>query len=258
VISDHGGAESQAWYSYFRSNRGSAEGLPWDDLYRLSEGEREAIRRSIQQFQLGEGAEGKALLKRGHVFALATGDSQFVEALALFIKEEQRHSADLLRFMQQQGIPALRGHWIDQVFRRIRVLAGLELELRVLVTAEIIAVPYYRALRRATQSTLLRALCQHILCDEAGHLRFQAFMLSRLEAERSPLSRQWISTAHGIFLLVTCGVVWLAHGELFAAGRCSLFQFLSEVLAEFSKLEMDVSARLLGKSAKRSEFARVD
>jgi hypothetical protein len=177
--------ESKSWCAFFEANRVVPRTQPWNHEYKLSRAEARSIRKSIQQFQLGEGAEGRCLLKRGRAFAQTAADPYFVEALALFIKEEQRHSGQLLRFMEQQGIPALGGHWVDHVFRRLRVLAGLELELRVLVTAEIIAVPYYRALGRATGSELLRAICESILVDEAGHLRFQASMLSRIEALRS-------------------------------------------------------------------------
>ena len=105
------------------------------------------------------------------------------------MKEEQRHSAYLLRFMQREGIPVSSKHWVDTVFRRLRVLGGLELALRVLVSAEIIAIPYYRALGAATQSPLLQAICATILQDEAAHLRFQASMLWRLSASQASYRR---------------------------------------------------------------------
>ena len=124
--------------------------LPWGDAYRLTPRERSAIEKSIQQFQLGEGSEGRRLLQRGEAYAREAGDADFVAALTLLIGEEQRHSAHLGRFMKRQGIPIVTDHWVDTVFRRLRVLAGLELSLTVLVTAELIAVPYYRALREAT------------------------------------------------------------------------------------------------------------
>ena len=72
-------------------------------------------------------------------------DSLFAGALDLFIKEEQQHSRYLAAFMESEGIPLLPRHWVDSTFRLLRGLAGLELSLTVLVTAEIIAVPYYRA-----------------------------------------------------------------------------------------------------------------
>jgi len=248
-----GVAQSRAWCAHFEGNRSAAENLPWDDPYALSPDERRAIEKSIQQFQLGEGAEGRRLLARGEAYSRATGDSLFPKALALFIKEEQRHSGQLLRFMRRQGIPALEGHWVDGVFRRIRVLAGLELELRVLVTAEIIAVPYYRALGRATGSKLLRAISERILEDEAGHLRFQSSMLSRLGVGRSLPLRHLVWRAHRLFLVGTCCVVWASgHRSVFTAAGYSFLRFLAEALQEMSALEAAASSRVLPQARRRT------
>src|SRR4029077_20427810 len=135
------------------------------------------------------------------------GDPDFAEALALLVQEEQRHSAYLLGFMRAQRIPELSSHWVDSVFRRLRVLAGLELSLRVLVTAEIIAVPYYGALGRVTNSPLLRALSSRILVDESTHLRFQAWMLRRLASGRVRLLANTLAQIHRLFLIVTACIV---------------------------------------------------
>src|SRR5580704_12195994 len=194
---------SSAWRSYFRANQQNSGEMPWGDAYKLSFAERRAIQHSIQQFQLGESSEGRRLLNRARAYSRATGDPDFAEALSLFVQEEQRHSAYLLRFMRAQRIPELSSHWVDSVFRRLRVLAGLELSLRVLVTAEIIAVPYYRALGRATASRLLNAISSRIVQDEAAHLKFQSSMLSRLGALRRPIVRRLISRLHRLFLVGT-------------------------------------------------------
>lgn len=206
---DLGATESASWRRHFFGAATAADRLPWDDLTALTDEELRCIQSSIQQFQLGEGSSGRRLLQRGREFANATADSDFLEALALFVKEEQRHSGHLLRFMQREGIPAATSHWVDTAFRRLRVLAGLELSLRVLVSAEIIAIPYYRALGAATQSPLLQAICARILRDEAAHLRFQASMLSRISAARPFFADRIVSAIHRIFLFVTCQVVWL-------------------------------------------------
>jgi hypothetical protein len=240
---------SAFWCAYFHRNSSCASDLPWDVPYRLTTGERTAITKSIQQFQLGEGSAGKRLLQRGEAFARAASDADFVAALTLFIREEQRHSAHLGRFMDQQGIPIAAHHWVDRVFRQLRGLAGLELSLRVLVTAELIAVPYYRALRDATASPLLRALCGRILRDEAGHLRFQAWMLARLGLARSRRG-QWLSAAaHGVFLLGTSLLVWIEHHRVFIAAGYRLDQFLEETLLEF--LELNITRREFVKSRQR-------
>jgi hypothetical protein len=230
-------AVSKYWCSYFLANTFDPRELPWDDPYRLTSAERRATAHSIAQFQLGEGAQGRRLQERGRAYAAAAGDASFSQALSLFVKEEQRHSADLGRFMDAQGIPRLPRHWVDSVFRRLRVLAGLELSLRVLVTAEMIAVPYYRALGAATASELLQAISARILGDEAGHLRFQSSMLARLADGRLSLVSRIIWRLHRLFLLGTCFVVWLDHGAVFRAAGYSFEDFALEALYEFSNLK---------------------
>jgi hypothetical protein len=234
---------SAEWCEYFRNNSCTASDFPWDDAYRLTPGERRAIAKSIQQFQLGEGSDGKRLLRRGEAYARVAGDAEFLTALELLVREEQRHSAHLGRFMERQGIPIVAHHWVDTVFRRLRGLAGLELSLTVLVTAELIAVPYYRALREATRSPLLRAMCNRILRDEAGHLRFQAWMLARVGSGRAPLRQSLCAASHGIFVVGTAIVVWVGHRGVFGAAGYGLHQFLEETLLGF--LELNVSRRSL-------------
>ena len=227
---------SRFWCLHFRANRLTADELPWADAYSLTSSERRAVERSIQQFQLGEGSNGRRLLRRGLAHARAARDPGFLRALYLFVKEEQRHSGYLLRFMQAQKIPPLRHHWVDSVFRVLRGLAGLELSLRVLVTAEIIAVPYYRALRSATDSPLLKAMSVRILADEAAHLRFQASMLSRLAPRRWAAMDWLIARVHRVFLTGTSLIVWLGHRPVFLAAGYTCRQLLLEAHAELRLL----------------------
>src|ERR1700687_801149 len=129
------------------------------DAPQLMPEELAAVTKSIQQFQLGEGSKGQRLLDRGKKFGSKVNDPYFVRALELFIKEEQQHSQYLADFMESQNIPLISRQWVDSVFRKLRGLAGLELSLTVLVTAELISVAYYRALREATGSLTLRIIC---------------------------------------------------------------------------------------------------
>jgi hypothetical protein len=245
---DPGPAISKLWCSYFLANCLDPRELPWDDPYILTPAERRAIAKSIAQFQLGEGAEGRRLQDRGRKYAAEVDDAHFLQALSLFIKEEQRHSADLGRFMDAQGIPRLPNHWVDSVFRRIRVLAGLELCLRVLVSAEIIAVPYYRALGSATASGLLHAISSRIFHDEAAHLKFQSSMLSRLAKRRSSMPARVVWRLHRIFLVGACFLVWAEHAKVFRAAGYCFEDFALEALYEFANLKRGSSVRSLGRS----------
>src|SRR5437764_8601269 len=210
---------SYDWVEYFYRNAPEPM-LPWSDDLRLSGAERLAVISSIQQFQLGEYASGARMLERARRFSRATGDLRLIAALKLFLREEQRHSCILARFLQIEGAPCLRKHWIHSVFRSIRGFAGLELYLKVLVTAELFARPYYDALRDATGSRLLRSICERIFDEEGAHLRFQAFALSRFQSRHSRLMQALMKSCHILLLASTAALVWTEHHAVFrSAGR---------------------------------------
>ena len=98
--------------------------------------------------------------------------------------------------------------------------------MRVLATAEVVAIPYYTALRDATGSPLLRSICCRILSEEAQHLRFQAFTFGRLGQRRSAFARRIACSAHRWFLMATTLLVWIEHRPVFRAGGYSLRQAL--------------------------------
>jgi hypothetical protein len=219
---------SSYWKALFRA-RAARPDLPgWAHSDRLTPAERHLIGASLQQFQLGEGSAGGGLRRRAINSVLAKSDPDFVESVELFIREEQRHSRDLGRFLDREGIRRLERHWVDGVFRRVRKLAGLELCLRALVTAEIVAVPYYTALRGATRSPLLRSICERILADEGDHLCYQAFHLMRLRASRRRCWPACEAVSWRLFLWGTLAVVWREHGRVLAAGGYGWTRFRRE------------------------------
>jgi hypothetical protein len=152
------------------------------------------------------------------------------------LREEQRHSKILARFLELEHAPCLRRHWVHSVFRWIRGLAGLELCLKVLVTAEVLARPYYAALRDATGSTLLRSICERIFDEEAAHLRFQAFALSRLQHRHCRLMQSLIKTSHVGLLAGTAALVWMEHQCVFRAAGRTFGAFWQESWQEFQAL----------------------
>ena len=226
---------SYDWVEYFYRNAPEPL-LPWSDDVRLSGAERLAVISSIQQFQLGEGASGVRMLERAQRFSRVTGDLGLIAALKLFLREEQRHSHILARFLQIESAPCLRKHWIDGAFRWIRGLAGLELCLKVLVTAELLARPYYAALRDATGSPLLRGICQRIFDEEGAHLRFQAFALSRFQSRHSRLIHALIKSCHILLLASTAALVWIEHQAVFRSAGRTFRGFWNETWQEFALL----------------------
>lgn len=216
---------SQQWCRYFQANAKWLLDIPWELGPELTEEERTAVAESMRGFQLGESSEGRHLLRGAQAYALRTGDRAYVPATRLFIAEEQRHARDLGRFLTLAGMPLLSRSWPDTVFRRLRHLAGLELSIAVLITAEIIAKVYYAALRRATGSRVLRRLCDQILHDEFAHVCFQAQRLALLRRRRP---RSWITLMHRFhhfFFGGTCLVVWWKHARALAAGGLTFSNF---------------------------------
>jgi len=217
----------QPWLLYFRSNQADPHEIPWQDVRPISSEMAPLLTSSLQLFQLGEGARGLTFLELGRRHAETTGDLDFVETLALFIAEEQRHSAMLGRYLRAVGAGLLERHWVDGIFRRLRKLAGLECMVTVLVTAEVIAVPYYRAVHRISPCPVLRAICRRILREEARHLLFQASTLAVLQQARPDWWTRLTRFAQHILLAGTCVTVWAQHGRLLRRGRMT---FLSLVL----------------------------
>jgi hypothetical protein len=241
VAHESTGSTSYDWVEYFYQNAPEPI-LPWGDTARLSGAERRAVIASIQQFQLGEGASGARMLERAQRFSRATGDLGLIAALRLFLREEQRHSRILARFLQIENAPCLRKHWMDSTFRWIRGLAGLELCLKVLVTAELLARPYYAALHDATNSALLKSICQRIFNEEGAHLRFQAFTLSRFQNRHSPLMQTLLRAGHAVLLGSVAALVWIEHQRVFRAAGRTFSRVWQETWEEFHVLYRMCSA----------------
>ncbi len=147
------------------------------------------------------------------------------EAMRHFVREEQRHSEVLGRFLDRESIPRLQHHWVDQIFRRVRNLAGFELMLTTLVTAELIAIPYYTAIHDATRSECLRRIAKRILSDEAQHIQFQADNLALCAERRSDLARLFTLAIHWIAISLAATLVYSLQSRLFRKVQFSPLRF---------------------------------
>ena len=230
----------ERWHRHFLQNRDGLRALPWQDAYRLNDAERRLVARPIQQFQLGEWAHGRGLVRRASSHPVFAADPRFIPALQLFIAEEQGHSSTLGRFLDREGIPRLKTHWLDSIFRRLRKLAGLEVCAAVLVTAEILAIPFYQALRDATGSRLLRSICVRILCDEAAHLNYQALTLGIIRRPLGERARVIRSLFHATLCQAPALLLGQKHHRLFHAAGWDSRRFWKESRRLFARLQMRI------------------
>ena len=200
---------------------------------------------SLRQFQLGENSEGRHLKARAAEFQASHGVAQLVDAMQVFIQEEQRHSAALARFLQNEGIPLLAHDPLDAAFRWLRNLAGFELAVTVLCTAECIAVPYYTAVREATRSELLKRICTNILRDEALHLCYQGNVLGLCSRGRGFWRESIARTLHRLLLLGAGCAVYAQHSKLFRAAGMPLDTFLGQSFQALGQIEQRIGTRAL-------------
>ena len=227
----------ERWYWHFLEKGDSPCALPWHDSYLLCTAERRLVARSIQQFQLGEWARGRGLMRRASSHPLLSTDRWFLPSLELFVAEEQCHSSILGRFLDRERIPRLRQHWLDSMFRWLRKLAGLEACAMVLVTAEVLAVPFYLALRDATRSHLLRLICMRILCDEAAHLNYQALTLGLVRRHRCNRARVIRLLCHSMLFHTTALLLWQQHHSVFRAAGWDFRRFWNHARRVFARLQ---------------------
>ena len=219
------------WYEYFKSNQDHFAQIDWRENASLTFDEKSIITSSIRQFQRGEHSEGKHFLQ----YAKSMKDQSYIQALQLFIKEEQDHAAVLGKFMDIHGIEKLKKDWLDNTFRWLRKLAGLECTITVLLTAEIISMVYYKALDLSTSSNLLQQICRQIIIDEEMHLRFQSFALRILYQRKSKFSVFLSRIFHKILMIGTIGMVWIYHVKVLKAGSYKFFSFFRSVFNEFNR-----------------------
>src|SRR4051794_162779 len=115
---------SAAWVEHFKTSLNRPDIVRGTSPIYLPEIERDAIARSVQEFQLGESSEGRHLISAANRYAAESGDFDYVTALRLFIAEENRHARELGRFLDLAGIPRVGTSMTDSVFRFLRRRAG--------------------------------------------------------------------------------------------------------------------------------------
>jgi hypothetical protein len=197
---------------------------------------RRALVRSLQRFEVGERGAGQHV----QAAARAVGNARYAAAVALFIQEEQTHARGLAQAIVALGGAPVPGHWTDACFVRLRRLAGLRTELLVLLTAELIGLHYYRALRDSVADPVLGVFFAEIVRDEEAHIAFHGEALHWLLAGMAAGGRALVLTAWRAFYWVVALVVVVDHRSLFSAIGWSETAFL----AACDELRAEAEARI--------------
>ncbi|RPD42185.1 ferritin-like domain-containing protein [Chitinophaga barathri] len=223
------------WVRFFRHNA-THHRVNWDLMPGITPSQTKTILRHLQAWQLGETSDGRHLLRAAFLHARKTGDEHFVEAMQLFIKEEQKHGENLGRYLDMIGQPRVGHNWGDTLFRKARHFnTSMEAWTLAVLTVESGAQVFYQSLKDATSCVLLKQICREILIDEAYHIEFQRERMEQIFRAKSSLSRLVCKIVYRVFYFSTIHVMWFAHRELFKAGGNTYGSFLRKMRYKYHK-----------------------
>ncbi len=185
------------WNAFFAARRHRPAARLLADDPKLA-GVPASVARSLAIFQLGESGGGTVIEQARHS-RLASLDTDYAEAVALFVAEEHRH-AELLACC----VRALRGklierNWTARLFVFGRRLIGLRLKIMVLLAAEVVGLCYYQLLAGGLPDSELKSVLREIAADEKAHLGFHCDFL-RTQVRTNVHRRLFILTWRALML----------------------------------------------------------
>lgn len=243
--SDNYPTAASAWLDYFVGNQNRGDALPWEHTIELDEPLQSALVRTLQRFHLGESGEGQWLKQ----WAAEQGDDAYCQTIALFVAEEQTHSRWFGLLLDNIGAPALKSHWSDAIFTKVRRAGGLHFELVTFLTAEIAGKRLFAGIARNCTDPLVRAVFGRIVKDESAHIAFHIATLRAAFAGQSWPSRVLCRAGWRLLLAAALIIVCLDQAVLFKALGLSRREFW----AQSFRLLAEVSGKIWQKKARVSE-----
>jgi len=224
---------SKFWVNHFRENL-KKKRIDWSNKPAITKEEKDNILYSLKAWQLGETSDGKHLLAAAHKYAKKIDDPEYVEAIKLFIKEEQKHGNNLGKYIDQIGEERAKKDWGDTLFRKVRYFnKSMELWTITVIIVESAAQVFYKALHDATQCSLLRNICSDIIIDEAHHIKFQNERMHKIFQNKSFYNKAFSIGLYGIFFFFTIHAIWFGHKKTFKAGGVNKKEFMRQMYFKF-------------------------
>lgn len=224
---------SSYWKTHFETNL-SKQRIDWSAAPSVTQEEKNEILYSLRAWQLGETSDGRHLLAAATKYANKIQDHEYVEAVKLFIREEQKHGRNLGNYIDLIGEHRLKKDWGDTLFRKVRYLnTSMELWTIAVIIVESAAQLFYRALHDATGCALLKSICEDILVDEAHHIKFQNERLFIIFRRKNFYGKAFSLLWYSFLFFGIIHAVWLGHRRAFMAGNVSKKDFMRQMYFKF-------------------------
>ncbi|MBC7981263.1 MAG: ferritin-like domain-containing protein, partial [Armatimonadetes bacterium] len=169
--------DTKRWVSHFEKNGANRSEPDWDAPLGVGGKALIELRKSIQQFQLGDGGGPGYLIAWNRQSILS--DPELKRLIDLWFKEEREHSRLLGDALKRLGGEEIMSHWSFELFCGLRKFLGVGFELQALVGTEIVSHVYYKMLRKHCADPAIREMCGLIIRVDDGQI---AFHKSRLAA----------------------------------------------------------------------------
>lgn len=170
------------WRSFFESRR--SRPLPKSGNLAAYAALPQSLARSLAIFQLGESGGG-TIIEQARNSRLRHIDADYAEAMALFVREENRHADILAICVRQLGGKLIAQNWTARLFVFSRRLIGVRLKVVVLLAAEVVGICYYHMLASRLPQLPMKRWLEELVADEQSHLDFHCCFL------RSQMDRRW-------------------------------------------------------------------
>lgn len=234
------------WRAHFRANKLDRREPKWDAPLALCGDAVAPLRRSLEQFQLGDGG-GPATLIAWNVEKLYGNSDAARDLVDRWFAEEEEHARLLKKAVDRFGGTCIDRHWSFSVFCGMRRWLGVRFELTILLLTEIVSTVYYRLIRRRCGDEPLRAMCRLIMRDEAGHVAFHRDRLALTSSDHGArYGRVW-EVGFRALGFAAATMLWINHARGLKAVGATRNEFYGNVHAELSRfinrLRRDVGSR---------------
>jgi hypothetical protein len=221
------------WKNHFQHNL-TIKRVDWAEQPGITAEEKAKILYSLKAWQLGETSDGKHLLTATQRYANKTNDPLYVDAIDLFIKEEQKHGANLGRYIDLIGEQRVKKDWGDTLFRKVRYLnKSMELWTIAVIIVESAAQIFYQALHDATNCNLLKSICNDIIIDEAHHIEFQNERMYIIFQRKNFYNKAASLLLYSFLFFGTIHAIWFGHRKAFIAGGVDKKEFMKQMYYKF-------------------------
>lgn len=246
---------SRDWVGHFTQNL-KKQRIDWELKPQITTQQKKAILYSLKAWQKGETSDGRHLLAAAARYDESRGDEGYLEAIKLFIQEEQKHGENLGRYLDALGERRMKFDLGDYLFRSVRYFnTSMEVWTITVLIVESAAQVFYRSLKNATTCPLLRQICSDILIDEAYHIRFQQERLADILGNASFSRMHFTLIAYRGFLESVMLAIWAGHARAFKAGGVNRQAFKASMRRKLDRVFASLQQEWWGQRALRKAGA---